>query len=237
MSVFEDDQNQTPTTQETPTTPDPILEKRLADKDAYIARLEAEAAERNQDLERLANEAKQKDEIQKLLEEARQKTQVTPPQVKNGTPPVETPAQPDAEELVERVKESLKLEQSKLVKEQNLKEAADQLVVIYGSEDKAKEIVQQKANELDVSVKFLQDAAAQSPKAFYELLGATGSHKSSAAPRSEKNTAALNNAPGMVKEGSKGWYAELRRTDPARYYSPKIQQQMMRDALAGKYAS
>ena len=236
MSVFEDNQNQTPT-QETPVTTENLLEKRLADKDAYIARLEAEASERNQDLERLANEAKQKDEIQKLLDEARQKTQVTPPQVKNGTPPVETPAQPNAEELVERVKESLKLEQTQRVKDQNLKEAADQLVVIYGSEDKAKEIVQQKANELGVSVKFLEDAAAQSPKAFYELLGATGSHKSSVAPRSEKNTAALNNAPGMTKEGSKAWYAELRRADPALYYSPKIQQQMMRDALQGKYAS
>lgn len=230
MSVFEDNQNQEPTPQENQSTPENPLEKRLADSQAYIARLESEAAEMREDLAKRA-------EVEALLEAARKNTQVAPPQVKNGTPPVETPAQPDAEELVERVKESLKQEQTLKAKEENLKTAVDHMVTVYGSEDKAKEVIQQKANELGVSVKFLQDAAAQSPKAFYELLGARGSPKSEAAPRSEKNTAALNNAPGIAREGSKEWYAELRRTDPARYYSPRIQQQLMRDAMQGKYAS
>ena len=228
MAVFDD--NQAPT-QETPPTPENPLEKRIADKDAYIAQLEAEAAERNADIARLAEEAKRKDEIEALLETARKNALVTPPQVKDGKPPVETPAQPDAEELVERVKESLKREQTDKVKVDNLKATVDHLVVVYGSEDKAKEVVQQKANELGVSVKFLQDAAAQSPKAFYELLGAKGTPKSEAAPRSEKNTAALNNAPGMIKEGTHAYYQQLRREDPKTYYSARIQQQKMRDAL------
>jgi hypothetical protein len=48
-----------------------------------------------------------------------------------------------------------------------------------------------------------------------------------------KNTAALNLTQlGTLQQGTQAYYAELRRKEPKKYYSPAVQLQMHKEALA-----
>ena len=88
-----------------------------------------------------------------------------------------------------------------------------------------------KAQELGVSVEFLQSVAAQSPKAFLAQLGLdnTSNQAPVVAPRNDINPRALNETSGRVKEGTYAYYENIRKTDPKAYYSPKIQIEMHRN--------
>lgn len=209
-----------------PATPDPVVDQRLEAKDMFIDQLKLENAEMRQELAQRA-------EVEKLLEEARQKA-ANPPPSREAPPAAQEPAKSvDADELVERVLQVQTQRAAEAQGKANAQTVVDRLVETYGSPEAANKIVADKAAELGVGVEFLLDAAKRSPSAFYQLTGINSeAPKSAPAPSGEVNTLALKtHAPG-VKPGTAAYYEQLKADlGPARFYTPQIQQQRMKDAI------
>ena len=229
MSVFEPTNEIPPASGETtPPAPDVnVLEKRLQDKDAFILQLQRENAEAREALKTAA----QQDEIKRLLEEVRQ-SRVTPPQV--AQPSTETAAAPafKDEDLVARIKQVQEATRSEEVARENIRVVDETLLSTFGTIEKAREVLTQKAAELKVPVTWLQDMAARSPNAFFAATGLSSEPASGFAPpsRSDVNPAAMANLNPAAKPGTHAYYENLRRTDKSRYFSPAVQNQRFKDA-------
>lgn len=206
---------------------DQVVQQRLAAKDAFISQLQEEAAGL-----RAALSAKDVEvEAQRLLREAQ--IAANPAPVPAGaTPAPKDPATPlNEDELVERV---IKAQEERVATQRaavNASAVSARLMDLYGSSDAVNKLVADRAAELGVSVPYLQETAAQSPNAFYELMKLETAPKSSPAPRGEVNATALQtHAPG-VKEGTNAYYEKLRlEIGDVAYYKPAIQQQRFKDA-------
>lgn len=208
--------------------PDAALQKRFDDSQAYIKQLETEAAEQREAIRAREVSA----EAERLLAEARRTA--TPPPSTEAKPAAVEPARPLSEdELVERVLKAQADRQAVSVQAANAKAVAEHLTELYGSEQAANKIVNDRAQELGVGVDFLLSTAKQSPTAFYDLMKLQTAPRQDAAPRGDVNPAALKtNAPG-VKPGTPEYYEQLRlELGNAAFFTPKIQQQRFKDMQA-----
>jgi hypothetical protein len=219
-------------TPETPTDDpqiDPVVAaKRLADKDAYIAQLEAEAAERVEAMRQLEADI----EARRILVEAQQKA-ANPPTPREAPPAAQEPAKPLSEdELVERVLEAQRKRTAEANAANNLNIVNEHMIGVYGTVAAAQKAVADIAADLGVDTDFLMDAARRSPDAFYKIARIEGA-KQAPAPRSDVNTVALKtNTPG-VKPGTPEYWDSVRDSMPAsQFYTPKVQQQRMKELMA-----
>lgn len=193
------------------------LAKSRVEADKYIQQLEAENAQ-------------YRDWTQSRIEQFRQ------PPVEDTQPAVlEEPAQRAPEvDLEARIRETLEKTDREKTLARNVNEVSQKLVDVYGTPEKANQVVAQRARELGVSLDFLMQTAAASPKAFYAQIGvdpatrpaplsATGSVNPAALAAANPQTAA---APGTYK-----YYEQLRQTNPKLYNKPQTQFQMHKDAM------
>lgn len=125
-----------------------------------------------QKLEQEMAEMKAKLEAQSSVEETlkkftSQKVQETP----TGQPI-------DLNEVFSQFEERLSAREQQKVAQQNIGEVVETLTSHFGDKSKAEQSFINKANELGVNVQFLNDLAAKSPKAVYELFGAKAMPKS-----------------------------------------------------------
>jgi len=188
--------------------------KSIPHAQGHISNLEKELAELRDDLgKRLSAE----EALNKILEE-RQRSEV------EGTPPPDF--SPDT--LKNLVKDTYK-EMSEEERRSHNVTTADQAVREKWG-DKAAEMLRNKAEELGVGVQFLQDTAAHSPKAFFNLIGLDGVQKQQEMPRQGSvNTDGMEQSGGTTPYSYK-WYQQMRRNDPKQYYTPKVQMEMHRKA-------
>lgn len=220
--VFTDDAPPAPA--ETPAVPEDYA-ARLAAKDAFIDQLKLETAE-------LRKEAEEKARLEDMLEEARRNAAAPKPAPLEAKPAASEQSKPlDEAELVERVIKAQEARQGQAKATANVQTTADRLVELYGSEDAAAKVVATRAAELGVDKAFLMKTAAQSPAAFYELMKLQTAPTQAPAPRSDVNTAAFASHAQGVKEGTEAYYEKLRKDMGASFYTPKIQNQRMKDRL------
>lgn len=191
-----------------------------------LARSWAHAQEHIKQLE--AETAQYRNGIQTQVEQLRQPEPVTPPsEVKTEQRAPEVDLETRIRETIEKTERDKKLAR-------NVNEVSTKLVEVYGSAEKANAVVKARAAELGVSLDFLMEAAAQSPRAFYAQVGlndgprstplsAVGSVNPSALTAASPNSAAQ---PGTYK-----YYEQLRKENPKLYNKPSTQLQMHKDAM------
>lgn len=144
------------------------------------------------------------------------------------------------EELSELVRSEVTRMEEKRTAEQNELEASNKIVELAdGDGAKATQFVKQAAEELGVSVRYLRQQAQISPSAFVRLVSATATKGNDAGKEAPnvvsgrgQNTEALPNQ-GARPSGSDvqpySHWKKLRKEISAReYYSPKVQNAMMR---------
>lgn len=110
---------------------------------------------------------------------------------------------------------------------QNMELAAARMVEVYGNPQKANEAIRAKAQELGVSVEWLQDSASRSPQAFYATMGLSGNTQSQNTPAPTPGVRLENQNSGVRNFEH---YERIRREDPKRYFTPAVQQEMLRQA-------
>lgn len=167
---------------------------------------------------------------EKELEEAKKNN---PPQNANEPPATPTPAaEPpatapkasDEDNWRARIREEFEAVTEEQKHRNNLEAIANEMKTAYG--DKANERIRNKAAELGVSVDYLKDMAARTPSGFRSLMG-MGS-QSTSTPGADSNFRPPQNDGGNKMNFT--YYEELRKSNPSKYFSREVQQEMFRQA-------
>jgi hypothetical protein len=173
------------------------------------------------------------EELKKLAEQ-RQATppaQIEEPRANNPAPAA--PPNDNGEDLDTRIAKALENKNTQDRLQANANLVQDVLVEQLGSVEAATEAVISKARELGVDGKYMKETAANSPKAFFSLLGIDPATKptSSAtpAPRSDVNPALVNSS--APKPRTYKFHEEVRKSNAKLYNSVSYQQQLMKDAM------
>lgn len=138
----------------------------------------------------------------------------------------------DPDDIAKKVIETLTNKTEAEKRRDNIQKANDELVLKYGSLEKAAEALKIKSVETEISVPRLMEIAAENPNAFLKFFNAAQSNQSSSgAPSSGSiNTSSMQNGQGP-EEGTYRWWQEQRKTKGDSWYnSPKMATQRLSDA-------
>lgn len=210
----------------------PSLEARLAEKDAYIAQLTADLEDAKTRLGTATNMEVLKEEVMSLIEQSRPTTPQDPEEISitNRQDPGPEAEQATAADLAEQVRKILAEENTKNTRESNVKSARDSLKDLYGSD--YTKALEDSASALGVSVNFLTEMAARSPKGLVDLVKM---HKpvekkpANFAPPANSIDAARRNETSVRKNAA--YYRDLMKTDRNLYLSKRVQAEMYREAM------
>lgn len=202
-----------------------VLAKGKLEADGYIKNLEDQIAQMREDMKKQDYQAQILEQLQNKAAETTTAQTATPNN--NGSTETQNTtaslSENDLESLVEKT--LVKREQDSVIK-QNLAQVDQELVNSFGTEAEA--TVRKKAEELGMSLSRLRDIAAESPTAFFSLIGQPQKTFSPMVQGSVR-TEGVN----MQASNTRDWnyYQKLRRENPNQYYSPKVQQQLIQDRM------
>jgi hypothetical protein len=196
-----------------------VLAKGKLEADGYIQQLESQLTQMREDLGK-------QDYAQKLLDQLQNKAADPTTANTGGTSDGNTNPNLSEDDLKSLVEKTLSAREKDGLVKQNLSIVDQELEKSYGTEAKA--TVQKKADELGISIERMQEIAAESPNAFFSLIGEP---KKTFNPmvQGSVRTEGVN----MQSSTERNWayYQNLRRTNKHEYYTPKVQQQLMEDKM------
>jgi hypothetical protein len=194
--------------------------------DKYVDHLKARHDELRQDWTKLREEynagPKLKEYLDQLVNQKQQiETQHTPVE---DTRPVLNPD--DIEKLLEQ---KLSAREQQRLEEQNYKAVEKKLAEHYGPQYQS--VLKQQVAELGLDKDFVNDLARKHPSVLYRTLGIEGQKRDEnfqSPPTSSQRRDPF--APTMKRTNA--YYQKLRKENPTLYRTPKIQDQMFKDAIA-----
>ena len=193
------------------------LAKGKAEADIFIEQLKKEQAELRSDLD-------QRLSAQDLLEEIRKEREA---QLSSSNTPAEGNTTPSLgqDDIASLVKDTVKQMGVQETSEQNILIVDQKMKELFG--DRAQEVMLQKAKENEVSVDFLKDAAAKSPKAFFNVLGL--SNQKTTTPSMTQGTVDLSGTAPKNNTGN-SWqdYEVMRKENPKMYWKPETQIRLLK---------
>jgi hypothetical protein len=132
----------------------------------------------------------------------------------------------DIEALVEKV---ITAKEKNRTSSQNVSVVGEEMQKQYG--DKTVEILKAKSLELGMSLDRLKEIAAESPTAFFQLLGVKkmSEKASTSAGVTTQSTIRSENFNSNSQDRTFEYYQKLRKENRSLYYSPKIQNMMLQD--------
>ena len=200
-----------------------VLAKGKLEADGYIKTLEDQLAQMREDMKKQDYQAQI---LEQLQNKATESTAVNN-EVPNNNGDINTQnttASVDEETLKSLVEQTLSQREKDNTVQQNLSQVDKELESSFGTEAAA--TVQKKAQELGMSMDRLRDIAAESPSAFFTLIGQPQKTFSPMVQGSVR-TEGVNMQASTERDWS--YYQKLRRENRNLYYSPKVQQQMFQD--------
>lgn len=136
------------------------------------------------------------------------------------------------EDIVELVKKNLTQEQQREAAAANIRSVKEQLQKHFGSEDKYRAKMQETLRDLGMDAKTADSLAATSPKAFLAMVLGSKSQdapQADAPPKNQLNSAAIAvGNPGSMEKYED--FEKLRKTNPAAYWSPAVQNKLFKAA-------
>lgn len=202
------------------------LVKALAHGQNHIARIETE---NKQHTAELAKRASVDEAIKRLTEQAEQKPNSGPDDT--PTPDDKTPSDSDAASItLEDVKKLLAEDKQVSTKEKNLQTVNSRLVEVAGSEQEAQALLVKRSEELGVSLTRMKELAAETPAVFFKLIDLDSKDKSNSPANSKQKYSRTpsQRAPNAEILETSADFAELRKTDRSRYFSPEVQQKLIK---------
>jgi DNA polymerase III alpha subunit (gram-positive type) len=199
-----------------------VLAKGKLEADGYIKNLEDQLTQMREDLKKQEYKT---EVLEQLQNKATENTAVSNGVPNNSNTETQntsgTFSEEDLKSLVEKTLGQRELE-AKV--QSNLKLVDKELEGSFGTEAKAQ--IEKKATELGMSVDRLRDIAAESPNAFFALIG---ENKRPANPMVSGSVRTEGVAMQPSTERNFEYYQNLRRENRNLYYSAKTQQQMFED--------
>lgn len=136
---------------------------------------------------------------------------------------------PSGDDVSALVKKLIAESEASRSKESNFKTVERQLAERFG--DKANAVVKQAAADLDMTIDEVRALAETKPKAFMKLMGLDAPSKQTPGTMFNSGT----RSEGTSTNGDRrdfAYYQKLRKESKSRYYTPTVQNQMMRDIQA-----
>lgn len=130
------------------------------------------------------------------------------------------------DELVSKVLSALEAKETQSKNQKNLDEVKSVLVKEWGSDylDNLNRI----SGSLGLSESDVNALAARSPKAFFNLFGVSTVKHENVSPKFSNNSSGNSGASG---EKNFSYYEKIRKTDPRRYMSHEVQNEMIQQAF------
>lgn len=196
--------------------------------DQHIEKLEAENAELRANLEKRLT-------AEEILSEIKNSQKVEAEHGNHSVVEETTTSSQDlgVNDIVNLVDQRMTEKSQREIAEANRVKANKELVQRLGDVDTAKKYLEAKAVELGVSADWLVDTAEKSPDAFIKILDVPSAPASRELPEGSVNTDSglLSNDQGNLK----AHYQKMRRENPDLYYSSRIQNEIMKAGMEGKY--
>mgnify|MGYP001591464186 CR=1 FL=1 len=201
---------------------DPLgVAKSLVEKDRFIRQLQRENGEVRADL---ASRISVEEKVDRLL----QGTPVVP-----NTPVATSVASQQNESntslTTEDVEKLLRKREQETVSGQNLLNTRLELAKLYGPD--WSKVVQAKMKELGESVEYMTELAKSRPQVLLRLLGDAPVVNTQPVFRGE-NTTSKSLGVGNTQQRTMSYYNKIKAQDPAKYWSPAIQNQLHKDSLS-----
>ena len=199
-----------------------VLAKGKLEADGYIKNLEDQLTQMREDLKKQEYKSEVLEQLQSKAAENTAASNGVPNSSNTETQNTSgTFSEEDLKSLVEKTLGQRELE-AKV--QGNLQLVDKELEGSFGTEAKAQ--IEKKATELGMSVDRLRDIAAESPNAFFALIG---ENKRPAKPMVSGSVRTEGVAMQPSTERNFEYYQNLRRENRNLYYSAKTQQQMFED--------
>ena len=209
-----------------------VLAKGKLEADGYIQELETQLNSMREDLSKQDYAKTLLDQLQNKAAESTTANTVTPKNNIGDTSDGNTNPNLSEEDLKSLVERTLTERDKDSVVKQNLNLVNEEMEKSYGTDASAK--IHDKAKELGLTIERMQEIAAESPTAFFNLIGEP---KKDFKPMVEGSV--RTEGVNMQASNERDWsyYQNLRRDNRSLYYSPKIQRQLMEDKsrLGGKF--
>lgn len=181
-------------------------------------------------LDELRAELAKQDYAKSLLEQMSKGSEAgaeQPPPVTTSPSKTENTTQSasDIESLVEKV--ITEKERNRTVT-QNITIVGEQLEKQFG--DKAAQILKTKSGELNISIDRLKEIAAESPTAFFQLIGVNSNNNNKGNTQTVTTSSIRSeNFNSNSQDRDFDYYQKLRKENRSLYYSPKVQNMMLQD--------
>lgn len=203
-----------------------VLAKGKLEADTYISELERQLNQMREDLGKQDYAQKLLDQLQDKAADPTTAKTAMPNNNTGGTTEGNTNPSLSEDDLKSLVEKTLTAREQESVVKQNLAMVDQELEKSFGTEAKA--TIQKKAEELGMSLQRMQEIAAESPTAFFSLIGEP---KKSFNPmvQGSVRTEGVNMQASTDRDWS--YYQNLRRENKNLYYTPKIQRQLMEDKV------
>lgn len=198
---------------------DPVVAKRLRDKDAFIETLKSEKAQ-------VMTELRARTSLEEITERIARQAQSdpTPDPQKVAAPPVE----PKTVNISEQVLKILEEEKTKANRETNLEKSRSGLRERFGADYNL--YLKKAASTLGVSEAFLANLASSSPDGLLKLIDSLPLKEGDLGtpPPSSVDT---SKAFGQGVRKNAAYYSELRKKDREKYFSAAVQAEMHNEAV------
>lgn len=203
------------------------LAKGKLEADAYIERLKAEAAEARQAAQEAANAKEQFEALKREIAALKEQNTTA---ATEKTPPTVT--ETDIEALVSQAVTKIELTRTA---NQNISSANSKMVEKYGSVEKAKEVLNKRATELNLTVDALKSIAERSPTAFLQLVDVETPNTVTETVVPSTSTVRPPNPVKAAQVGTKEYFDKLRSENPKKYWTQEVQSQIWNAVKAGTY--
>jgi hypothetical protein len=202
------------------------LAKGKLEADGYIKTLEEQLTQMREDMKKQEYQAQVLEQLQNKAADSTAAKTVAPSDNGN-TEGQNTTGNLSEEDLKSLVEKTLTQREKYATVQHNLSQVDKSLVDRCGTEAAA--VVQKKAAELGMSMDRLRDIAAESPNAFFTLIGEAPKIPTNPMVQGSVRTEGVN----MQVSAERNWayYQKLRRENPNEYYQPKTQQMLMADRV------
>jgi hypothetical protein len=182
-------------------------------------------------LDELRAELAKQDYAKNLLEQMSKGSetgaeQPTPVTTSSSNTENTTQSASDFEALVEKV---ITAKEKNKTASQNISVVGEEMQKQYG--DKTADVLKAKSLELNMSLDRLKEIAAESPTAFFQLIGVKkmGEKTSTSTGVTTQSTIRSENFNSYSQDRTFEYYQKLRKENRSLYYSPKIQNTMLQD--------
>jgi len=197
------------------------LAKAKLEADSFIEQLKREADEMRKEVSSKAT----MDEIMTQIRALSPKPPATEPQPE---PLKQNPATP--EELEKVIADLLEKRTASDRVKSNRQLVEEKVLEKWGAD--AQINLNKKAKELGVSLEALQKIALDTPSVFFAVTGLDKAPVTPAPLLAPRSTQRVPEAPGSDGKRTKAYYVALKQRNPTEYFSAKVRQQEMKDAIA-----